>query len=75
MNTYKQHFACLIRNSERRFIDYKQMLGELFKEKKLYQPDDFEWMRLHLRELKNNEERFWKSVVNEWTELKQNYGY
>lgn len=75
MNTQKQHFSTLISNSERRFIDYKQMLGDLFKEKKLYQPDDFEWMRLHLRDLKNIEEHFLKSLIHEWTEIKADYGY
>jgi len=75
MNTQKQYFAPLIVKSERRFIDYKQMLGNLFKEKKLYQPDDFEWMRLHLRDLKNMEEQFLKSLIREWTEIKADYGY
>jgi len=75
MGIDKKHYSILIRNSETRFISYKQLLNDLFKSKKLYREDDFEWMRIFLRDLKNIEERFLKMLINEWTEIKQDNGY
>lgn len=70
----KIYHSTLIKNSELRFISYKVLLGDLFKEKKLYHADDFEWLRIHFKELKTFEERIWKALVNEWTTIKQEYG-
>ena len=64
----------LINHSEKRFIEYKELLSQLFKDKKLYQAEDFEWLRIHLKEMKTIEEKSLKSLVNEWTEIKQNNG-
>jgi len=74
MKTDKEHYTTIIRNAESRFISYKKLLGGLFKDTKLYAPDDFEWMRTYLRDLKNDDERFLKMMIREWSEIKQSIG-
>lgn len=67
----KEHYSTLITHHEQRFISYKKLLAELYKERDLY---DIESSRVHFKEMKNIEEKFWKALVTEWTEVKQNYG-
>lgn len=70
----RAHFSYLISRTETRYVSYKKLLENLFKEKKMYENKDFEWLRTHFREMKNFEERILKSLVNEWTEIKQDNG-
>ncbi len=70
----KEHYKLLITNSEQRLISYKKQLTELYKDKNLYVTEDFEWLRIYFKEMKTIEERFWKSLVVEWTEIKKDYG-
>jgi hypothetical protein len=70
-----QFYTKLISETEKRYVSYKELLEELHKNKNLYNLEDFEWYKTHLKEMKNFEEKLLKSLVKEWTEIKMNNGY
>jgi hypothetical protein len=55
----------LIKNTEIRYIDYSNQLETLFKEKSLYQVEEFNSYRLLLKEWRNIEELLLKSLSEE----------
>jgi hypothetical protein len=54
----------MIRNSEQRVKEYKEMLSEVFRNKDIDYPD---WYKQLLRDNKNHEESWLKELVKEKT--------
>ena len=67
MNTidYKQELATLVNNHEIRHVEYKNMLENLHKTKKEYNPEDFEYLSALIREYKNENEKCMKELRKE----------
>ncbi len=63
----------LIRNSEERFISYKKLLEEVFKDKINFPLEDklTIWYKEYLRESKSNEENYLKKLIKEKEYLNQ----
>ena len=70
MNTQEDHLKVIVRNSEARFLDYKKLLENTFKDKSAF--SESEWYKDILREAKNFEETYLKKVRQEITDLRQN---
>lgn len=67
--TQKQHIATLANNSQNRLVWYKQQLGDVYRLRNtLNYP---EWYKELLRDLKNFEEGWLKSLQVELTNINQ----
>jgi hypothetical protein len=63
----------LIRFTEERYVSYKKMLEDIFKDKETFPPgEEFtEWFKSDLREMKNREENDLKSLREEIRHLRE----
>lgn len=71
----EKYYSSLISNTEKRYVSYKKQIADLYKNKNIIVPEDFDWFMNSLKESKNFEEKLLKSLIKEWTEMKIDYGY